>query len=351
VIRVPVILLGVGGVGRALLRQIVNGRNQLAKRVSCRFDVVAVVDSTGWRYEEQGFTDEQLVAIVESKAKGQPLSQPRPTNPELLEQVSSGSGYKLLVDVTAADDVNPLIRQALKRHYGVVLANKKPLTGPWSETNQLYDEPGLRFEATVAGGQPVLAALRYLIDTGDRISSIEGQLSGTMGHICRRLDEGFSFSEALKEVHEYGVTEPDPREDLSGQDVMRKLMILGRLAGWLTEETDINVESIVPPALTRISTERFLESSGEMDASFQRWIDAIKKNGNVLRYIARIDNSGGLVGLKAVSKDSTMAKIKHLAIYTDRFSEQPLIIGSDHSGVETTAAGVLGDMVALIREN
>jgi homoserine dehydrogenase len=351
VIRIPVILLGVGGVGRALLRQIVSGRNQLAKRVSSRFDVVAVVDSTGWRHKEHGLSDEQLVAIVESKANGQPFSPPRPTDPELLELATSGSDYKLLVDVTAADNMNPLISQALKRHCGVVLANKKPLTGPWSETNQLYDEPGLRVEATVAGGQPVLAALRYLIDTGDMISSIEGQLSGTMGHICRRLDEGFSFSEALKEVHENDVTEPDPREDLSGQDVMRKLIILGRLAGWQTEEADINVESIVPPALTRISAEKFLESSGEMDASFQRWIDAIRKNGNVLRTIARIDKNGGFVGLKAISADSTMAKVKHLAILTNRFSKQPLIIGSDHSGVETTAAGVLGDMIALVREN
>jgi homoserine dehydrogenase len=172
-----------------------------------------------------------------------------------------------------------------------------------------------------------------------------------MGHICRRLDEGLSFSKALKEVHEKGVTEPDPREDLSGQDVMRKLMILGRLAGWPTEEADINVESIVPPALTRISTDRFLESSGDMDASIQRWLEAVGKNGNVLRYIAQVDSGGGFVGLKAVSKNSAMATFKHLAIYTERFSRHPLIIGSDHSGVETTAAGVLGDMVSLVREN
>lgn len=350
-IRIPVILLGVGGIGRALLRQIVAGRDHLANRVNCRFDVTAVVDSRGWRYEEGGLGDEQLLAIVKTKESGQTLSLPRPSNAELLEKTSPFDSYKLLVDVTAADDMNPLISQALAGGYGVVLANKKPLTGPWSEIKHLFNEPGLRFEATVAGGQPVLAALRYLIDTGDRISSIEGQLSGTMGHICRRLDEGLSFSKALREVHENGVTEPDPREDLSGQDVMRKLIILGRLSGWPIEEVDIDVESIVPPALTRISIERFLESSVDMDASIQEWRDAVGKNGNVLRYIAHVERSGGSVGLRAVSETSAMARVKHLAIYTNRFARYPLIIGSDHSGVETTAAGVLGDMVSLVREN
>jgi homoserine dehydrogenase len=122
---------------------------------------------------------------------------------------------------------------ALALDYGVVLANKKIFAGPWESAQTYFNNPRIRHESTVGGGQPVIATLRYLLDTNDPVSEIEGQLSGTLGFLCQQLDQDVPFSTAVAEAKARGYTEPDPRDDLGGMDVMRKVLILGRMAGGL----------------------------------------------------------------------------------------------------------------------
>ncbi len=349
--EIPVVLFGAGGVGRALLRQIVAGRQVAADRCRTHFNVVAVLDSRGWNWQPDGLGDEQLEQIEASKAAGEGLGGDRPENEAVLSLLAtSGLGDGLIVDLTAADGMEPVIDGALAGGYGVVLANKKPLAGPWDTARHYFDEPGLRFEATVGGGQPVIATLRTLRDTNDPVFEIEGQLSGTLGFICGRLDEGAPFSQALAEARAAGFTEPDPREDLGGQDVKRKIMILGRLAGWPLADDDIAVEALYHPSLAHLAVPEFMAASVAMDGSLRDRVEAAQADGNVLRYVARVTAEGGSVGLAAVPQGSALASLKYVSFRTGRYDDEPLLIGGKGAGVEMTAAGVMGDMISLARE-
>jgi len=346
--HIPVIVFGAGGVGRALLRQIVSGRQNVATRAKCRFDVVAVADSRSWLWGAEGLSDEQLTGVVATKEAGNQLGQERPSGLELLAQVEATAiGPGLVVDVTAADGMEPVIDRALEMGHGVVLANKKPLAAPWETARHYFGRSRLRHESTVGGGQPVIATLNYLRDTDDHIYSIEGQLSGTLGYICGRLDGGTPFSQALAEARESGFTEADPREDLGGLDVKRKMLILARLAGWPLEDGDISIEALYYPALAHLSVTEFMQAAVAMNPSFRDRVDAAAAKGQVLRYAAKVTAEGGSVGLKPLPKTSPLANLKYISFRTGRYSDEPLLIGGKGAGVEMTAAGVLGDMIRV----
>lgn len=349
--RIPVIIFGVGGVGRSLVRQITGSRSVVAERCRCQLDIVGLVDSRSWLWQPAGIDDERLAQAVTEKQAGRAVGHERPDNLALLSEVEAASLEEaLIVDLTAAEGMEQVIDRALASGYGVVLANKKPLAGPWDTSRRFFDHPRLRHESTVGGGQPVIATLRYLRDTNDPILAIEGQLSGTLGYICSRLDEGFPFSVALAEAKRAGYTEPDPREDLGGLDVMRKILILARLAGWPLEADDIAVEPLYHSALAHLSVAEFMAAVVAMDPSIGDRVRAAAESGYVLRYAAEVKETGGSVGLKPIAAGSPLAHLKYISFRTGRYDDEPLMIGGKGAGVEMTAAGVLGDMIGLIRE-
>lgn len=349
---IPVIILGAGGVGRALLRQLVAGRDAIAARNRLQFAVVAVADRRCRAWAPGGLSADQLLALLEDKQQRRPIGPQRPAGPEIVaEAVRAGLQGALLVDVTAEDGMEPTIDAALAAGFGVVLANKKPLAGPLATARRYLNHPRLRHESTVGGGQPVIATLRYLLDTNDPVQRIEGQLSGTLGYICRRLDEETPFSRAVAEAKAKGYTEPDPRDDLGGMDVMRKVLILGRMAGWEMEAADIAVESLYPPALAHLSTPEFMAATVALDPSMRERAAAAHAAGQVLRYVAELADGRGVVGLKAVPTHSPTANLKYISFFTRHYADEPLMICGKGAGVEMTAAGVLGDLIALGRES
>jgi len=349
--QVPVILFGAGGVGSALLKQIVNGRSNLATRNQIQFNVVAVCDSRTWQIEPVGLTDEQLLAIIERKANGEPVGEKRPSNLETLN-VLAEAGLKnvVVVDITAADGLEPVVDRALDLDYGVALANKKIFAEPLAGAKKYFNNPRIRHESTVGGGQPVIATLRYLLDSNDPVHEIEGQLSGTLGFICQQLDEGIAFSTAVAEAKARGFTEPDPREDLGGLDVMRKVMILGRMSGWALEADDIEVESLYTADLADLSVPEFMEAVFGLDEAVAQRVAEAKANGNVLRYLAHVQDGKGTVGLTAVPASSGLANLKYISFRTDNYNDEQLLVCGKGAGVEMTAAGVIGDMIDLVRE-
>jgi homoserine dehydrogenase len=349
--NVPVILLGVGGVGQSLIEQIVNGRQTTAARNQIHFQIVALADSKSWLWDADGLSNDQLLAAVAAKRNRQTLSQERPSNLDILAQAqAAGLPFGILADTTAADGLEPVLDRALEMDWGAALANKKALAAPWESAQRYYNNPRLRHESTVGGGQPVIATLRYLLDTNDPISRIEGQLSGTLGFICGRLHEGVPFSRALAEAKAKGYTEPDPREDLGGRDVRRKIMILGRMAGWPLEEDDIEIESLYPHSLAHLTVPEFMAAAVALDPSLSDRVAAAQAEGQVLRYVARLEDGKGKVGLTAVPQNNPLANLKYISFRTGFYDIEPLMIGGKGAGVGMTAAGVLGDMVALTRE-
>jgi len=359
--RIPVVILGAGGVGSALIEQLVSGADRIVERIQCRFSVVSIVDSKSWLWHPEGLTDGQLLAVVEAKRQGQRVNPESPISASqggnvrlilsLLEQASrDGLKELILVDVTAVDGLEPVIDRAVALGYGVVLANKKALAGSWSKAKAYYNHPRIRHESTVGGGQPVIATLRYLLDVNDPVLRIEGQLSGTLGFICGRLDEGMPFSEAVAAAKAAGYTEPDPREDLSGKDVMRKVLILGRMAGWPLGPSNITVESLYPPQLADMSVDRFLTDLSTLDDQMRRRANEAAANGAVLRYVAELGEGRGTIGLKKIPANSPLANLKYISFRTLRYNDEPLLIGGKGAGVEMTAAGVLGDLIDLARE-
>ncbi|MCB8943780.1 MAG: homoserine dehydrogenase [Ardenticatenaceae bacterium] len=351
---VAVVVFGMGGVGQALVRQIVDGRSPAASRNQCRFNVVALVDSQNWLWQTAGLPDEDLMQAVANKQRGLPLlpqaeSQPSPL--AVLDRAAT-AGLKdvIVVDVTAVGGMEPVVDCALELGYSLAFANKKLFAGPLATSQKYFNHSRIRHESTVGGGQPVIATLRYLLDVNDPIERIEGQLSGTLGFVNGRLDQGATLSQAIAEAKAKGYTEPDPREDLSGMDVMRKVMILGRMAGWGLETADIEVESLYPAAMAGLTVAEFMAAAPQLDAAMQTRVEAARQAGNVLRYVAEVEAGRGRVGLKAIPANSPLANLKYVSFKTEYYNDEPLLIGGKGAGVEMTAAGVLGDMIDLVRE-
>ena len=348
--RIPLILLGAGGVGRALLEQLVSGRANTAQRNQMQFDVVAIADSKKWLFSADGLADATILELVNRKKSGQSMGEDRPTLTEMLNQLFAHHPQGIFVDVTATDGTEIAIDYALNHNWSVALANKKPFALPFSRAQNYFHNPRVRHESTVGGGQPVISTMRYLRDTNDPIFQIEGQLSGTLGYLCQRLDEGTSFSQAVAEAKAKGYTEPDPRDDLGGMDVMRKLLIMGRLAGWPLEAGDIEVESLYPSALAHLTVPEFMSACVALDPSMRDRVANAHVGQMVLRYVGEVGPNGGRVGLKAVPQASALANLKYIRIRTGHYDDEALMICGKGAGVGMTAAGVVGDLIDLGRE-
>jgi homoserine dehydrogenase len=228
---VPLIILGIGQVGGAFLGQLAQTRDALRSRYGVELRPVALADSRALALDREGLSVETLEgarAIKRRRGALSELAETEPTVPalEIVQRVAAqGVEPAIVIDTTAADGMEPALHDALERGYGVVLANKRPLAGPRETARAFFESPRVRFEATVGAGLPVVNTLRYLVDTGDRVRRIEGALSGTLGYLCSRLEDGEPFSLAVSSAKARGYTEPDPRDDLSGMDVARKTVI------------------------------------------------------------------------------------------------------------------------------
>jgi homoserine dehydrogenase len=267
---------------------------------------------------------------------------------DLIRQAGErGITRAIVVDTSAAEGMEAALGTALEQGYGVVLANKRPLAGPWSGAKAFFDHPNVRFEATVGAGLPVIAALRYLVDTGDAVQRIEGALSDTLGYLCSCLEDGEMFSEIVSTARARGYTEPDPRDDLSGTDVARKALILGRLAGWPLDMSDLQVDPLYPASVAGMSLDEFMASLPQLDADFAAYVGAL---AGVPRYMAEIGPRGGVVSLRMVGERRAAqlrGTLNQVAFWTQRYAEMPLSLSGPGGGVEYAAAAVLQDCLQL----
>jgi aspartokinase/homoserine dehydrogenase 1 len=206
--------------------------------------------------------------------------------------------------------------------------------------------------ATVGAGLPVLSTLRRLCDCGDSLLTLEGVFSGSLSYLFNQYDGTRPFSALLREARQHGYTEPDPRADLSGEDVARKLLILARNAGFALGKDEVVVESLVPESLRDISTEAFLGRLEELDEPLAALHEAARERGQVLRFLARINQRGrARVGLTEVPLTHPAARLygtdNQFALTTTRYHTQPLVIQGPGAGPEVTAQALLGDILSL----
>lgn len=356
-----VVLFGLGQIGRALTRQLLQQERYFRHGLGQEVRVVCAADRSGLVVAEQGFGREELESMLERKSQGRPLGrrskgEPKAVGAELARALwPVALPRPVFVDATALDDA-PVILEALRHGFHVVLANKKPLAAPQEQYDALFAaarEQGvqLRYEATVGAGLPVLDTLRKLEEAGDRVQTVLGALSGTLGYVLTRLEEGMPFSEAVCGAHQLGYTEPDPRDDLSGTDVARKALILARSIGRKLDLTDIAIEPLFPARFAKLSPDQFLEHLPELDEEMAARVAAAQKKQQVLRYLARIDRRGVRVGLEAVPEGSPSGRLKGLdnqvVLFTGRYRNNPLVVTGPGAGAEVTAAGVLNDILAI----
>ncbi len=353
--RIPLIVVGTGKVGRAFLGQVAQTRTGLAHRYGVWFEPVALLDSSGALYDPAGLGMERTQEAMRAKANGRALAdlagaQLGATSSAIIAQATdAGVARAIVVDTTAADGMESALQHALDSGYGVVLANKRPLAGSWAVARRFFESPHVRFEATVGAGLPVINTLRYLVDTGDEVYRIEGALSGTLGYLCSRLEDGEPFSLAVGMARSRGYTEPDPRDDLSGMDVARKALILARLAGWPMEMDDIRVDPLYPVEMAALSVDEFMAQLPRLDADFAAYMGAL---AGVPRYLAEIDPKGGVVALRMVG-ERLAAQLRGTAnlvsFSTRRYDEHPLTLSGPGAGLDVTAAAVLQDCVQIAR--
>lgn len=269
---------------------------------------------------------------------------------------ASGVAAKVIVDATASAELAARHAEWLARGYHVVTANKSLAGGalPGWRTLQSSLAQGARYgdAATVGAGLPVLSTLRRLRGCGDSLLTLEGVFSGSLSYLFNQYDGSQPFSALLREARKLGYTEPDPRSDLSGEDVARKLLILARNAGFALGSDEVEVESLVPEPLRGLETEAFLLRLDELDAPLAARHAEAKSRGSVLRYLARLNQRGrARVGLVEVSPTHPAARLygtdNQFALTTTRYHTQPLVIQGPGAGPEVTAQALLGDVLAL----
>ena len=357
--RTDVVLLGFGQIGRALAPMIAK-----VKRDGLTLRIVGLIDRSGLVFDARGFTPARLATLAAAKAKGTPLTKAAGTQSEArragaTEAVKFVAGHALanpvLVDGTA-DDTTEAVTAALSAGMHVVLANKRPVTTDKRRYDALRataQAHGRRLlhEATVGAGLPIIDTYQKLVESGDRVSKIEGCPSGTLGYLFGEMGRGASFSAALRGAIAKGYPEPDPRDDLSGMDVARKALILGRLLGFAGGLENIAVESLVPDGADRLPLDRFLKSLDEYDAAWAKRVAAARARGGVLRYRAIVTRRRLRVGLVVVDASSPMASLNgtdnQFIFTTMRYKKNPLVITGPGAGPAVTAGGILNDVLKL----
>ncbi|MCB1057861.1 MAG: bifunctional aspartate kinase/homoserine dehydrogenase I, partial [Acidobacteria bacterium] len=341
---VEIHLAGVGRVGRALLAQVAAGAAEIARRRGLELNLTAVADSRGV-FAPEGALDPATAAAELAAA---PHLEPLEIH---LRRVAARAGRSVFVDCTSSDEVGAAYGPLLAAGVPVVSANKRPFAATWAEWPQVGP---VYHEATVGAGLPVVGVLRDLIASGDRLLRVEGVLSGTLGFLLHRLRTGHRFSAALREAYDLGLTEPDPREDLSGGDVGRKLLILARLAGYPLEPADVHVEPLLPAdaGWEKHELADFWHRVPELDPVFAARVEAAA--GRPLAYLARFDGETARVGLEVIDGSHPAAALEGtenlVVLTTERYHHEPISVRGPGAGPDVTAAGVFADLLRAAGE-
>jgi bifunctional aspartokinase / homoserine dehydrogenase 1 len=346
-----VLLLGHGTVGGRLLEQMAAQAQTLKADHGIKLKLVGLVDSQRSVFDASGLKPSEARRRLDAKG-------PRP---EALLMPLSRLSLPVVVDCTSADGHEELYAEAFSLGAHVVAANKKPLALPWAQRQALLGEArrfsrGYLYETTCGASLPIIETLKNLVRTGDVVHRIEGSLSGTLAFLADSVMQGVPLSQAVKKAREKGLTEPHPRDDLSGLDVARKAVILARELGVAIELTDVAVEPFISREwLMEADADAFVSQLECHDRAFSEHIERYRREGLTLRYLAQVERAGQGVRVRVgpVAVDAThpatslRGEEAMVAFTTQRYREYPLIVRGAGAGGDVTAAGVLADILRL----
>jgi aspartokinase/homoserine dehydrogenase 1 len=349
--RLALAVVGVGNIGSALLEQLRQQRHYLLSR---GFDVrvVALANSRRFVMSPSGVDlTHWKTALGASRSRMSP--QALADGVAALELTNAA-----LVDCTADPSIVDAYPAFIEANFHIVTPNKRANALPWRRYSALMDQMARRqkhffYEANVGAGLPIMSTLRDLIASGDEILKIEGILSGTLSYLFNNFDGQTPFSGLVREAHRMGFTEPDPRDDLSGQDVARKLLILAREIGLKMELDEVKVDSLVPGPLRRGGfSSAFFTALAGYDAEVAARVAAARRRGAVLRYVGVLEHGRAQAGLKEFPLDHPVASAKGsdnvIAFTTKRYRRTPLVVQGPGAGADVTAMGVFSDILKLL---
>ena len=347
---IAVAVIGPGKVGGVLLDQLQTALPRLRQEANIDLRLRALATSNKlWLCEHRDASDwrERMQA------------EPAADNLDALAAhlLDSHLPHAVIIDCSASNAVAAHYPEWLAAGIHVITPNKQAGAGPLERYNAIRNSrtrsgARFRYEATVGAGLPVISTLRDLLDTGDDLIAIDGILSGTLAWLFNKFDGSVPFSELVRQAHALGYTEPDPRDDLSGEDVARKLVILAREAGMPLSLDDVDVQGLVPDALREVDRDSFMAGLAALDAPMRSALDSARANNCVLRYVARLQRDGNAqVALCQLPTDHAFAHLRltdnSVQFTTRRYCDNPLVVQGPGAGPDVTAAGVFSDLLRL----
>jgi aspartokinase/homoserine dehydrogenase 1 len=349
--QINVFIAGVGTVGSRLIEQLNAQHDHLADELRLNLRLVGLANSKRFLMSDDGLD----LSNYSKDLTDAPPSQISSFSDAIIEQNLRNSVF---VDVTASTEVVEIYPKLLKKSISVIACNKVAASSEYEKyafLKGLAREFGTNFffETNVGAGLPVIGTLNDLLRSGDRVSRIEAVLSGTLNFVFNNYDGSRNFAEVVRQAQDEGYTEPDPRLDLSGTDVARKILILAREAGYKLEMDEIINNGFLPESCLDGSVDDFYVELEKHEGHFRKLLHDALSEGLTLKYIASFDQGKASVGLQSIGPDHNFANLSGkdnaVLFYTNRYFEQPLVIKGAGAGADVTAAGVFADIIRASR--
>lgn len=349
--QVNLFIIGTGNVGSKLLQQLQQQFVFLQQHLRLQVKVTGLCNSRKMVLDEEGIDlsnwkerlDNGQLALLHQFAE---------------EIISRNLRNAVFVDVTANADVADIYSKLLEKSISVVACNKVAASSAYSNYKKLKDlareyNSQFLFETNVGAGLPIIATLNDLVHSGDRIHKIQAVLSGTLNFVFNNYDGEQKFSEVVRQAQKEGYTEPDPRLDLGGTDVMRKILILAREAGYQMDMEQVVNQSFMPEKCMQGSVNNFYQAMLEEEEHFKKLLNKANEAGCKLKFVASLENGLASVGLQHINPEHDLyhlyGKDNVVLFYTDRYKDQPLVIKGAGAGAAVTASGVFADIIRAVR--
>ncbi|MEN4759057.1 bifunctional aspartate kinase/homoserine dehydrogenase I [Chryseobacterium sp. C39-AII1] len=348
--QVHLYICGTGNVGMKLIQQIYDQNEYLKENLLINLRIVGLSNSRKMIFSDKGISENELENFNKN---GEDASVEKFAQ----EIISRNLRNSIFVDVTANSDIPNIYKKLLKKSVNIVACNKIAASSDFENYKNLKNiarnhSCKFFFETNVGAGLPIIGTINDLMRSGDKITSIQAVLSGTLNFVFNNYDSKQTFSEVVLQAQKEGYTEPDPRLDLAGTDVARKILILAREAGYSLEFNEIENESFLPEECMKGSVEDFYNALLKYESHFKNLLDNAKKDGKILKYVAEFNEGKAKVGLQHIAPESDLYHLygkDNIVIFkTLRYSEQPLVVKGAGAGAEVTASGVFADIVRSV---